>query len=171
MDIFKDEDVLTSFSYLLSRIESFFEKIDFTELKKVCMLRGVPLSSEYKEKINAAHNVDDIFNVLDNPSYCNWLNVNLLKRIAICLDHSYAIKLIKHYEENIYSRKVSNVKKYFSICFDQKNLSLIEEEIYKLEEDLTVGEIFELKELLKEMDIYTDTASVSGTYVRMYVVV
>ena len=57
-------------------------KADFTELKNVCMLRGAPLPREFKQQIRAAQKLDDIFDVLDNPLYCNWLNVHLLKRIA-----------------------------------------------------------------------------------------
>ena len=139
-------------------------KADFDELKSVCMLRGAPLPQQFKRQMRAAQEMDDIFDVLDNPLYCNWLNVRLLKRIAKNIENRQAVELIKIYEENVYSRKVSDVKQYFSICFDEKTVSQIEVKINKIHEDLTVKEIFKsCKELDKIMDIYTGAVSVTGS--------
>ena len=143
-----------------------FSNTDFDELRSVCMLRGAPLPLDYKQQIKDAQKLDDIFDVLDNPLYCNWLNVRLLKRIAKNIKNQQAVKLIKIYKENVDSRKVSDVKQYFSICFDQKTMSLIEVEINKSPEDLTVKEILKsCKELDKILDIYRGAASVINTSV------
>ena len=82
IDELKDENVVGAFTYLFSKLEILFSKADCVELKCVCMLRGAPLPREFKQQIRAAQELDDIFDVLDNPLYCNWLNVRLLKRIA-----------------------------------------------------------------------------------------
>ena len=164
IDELKDENVVGAFTYLFRKLVILLSKVDFAEFKSVCMLRGAPLPREFKQQIRAAQEMDDIFDVLDNPLYCNWLNVRLLKRIAKNIENQQAIELIKIYEENVYSRKVSDVKQYFSICFDDKTVSQIEVKINKIHEDLTVKEIFKhCKELDKIMDIYTGAVSLTGS--------
>ena len=166
MDInkIKDGNVVGAFTYLFNKLGIIFAEVDFTEFKSVCMLRGAPLSNEYKQKIRAAQKLDDILDVLDNPLYCNWLNVRLLKRIAANIDNKSAEKLIEIYEDSVYSRQVSDVKKYFSICFNEKAISLIEVEINKDHKNLTVKQIIEYcGELEKIMDLYIGAASATGS--------
>ena len=141
-----------------------FSKIDFAEFKSVCMLRGAPLPQGYKQRIRDAQELDDIFDVLENPLYCNWLNVRLLERIAKNIENQLAEELIKIYKENVYSRKISNVKKYFKICFNKETVSYIEVKINKTHKDLTVEEILNNCEELEEvMDIYTGAVSVTNS--------
>ena len=160
-DKLKDEDVFRAFSYLLSRFENLFEKMDFTKLKRVCKLTGVPVPREFKQQITEAKNLDDIFDLFDNTLYCNWLNVCLLKTIANNIDGQEIKKAIKIYEDHVHSRKVSAVKKYFTLCFDKKAMSIIEVEINKNHEDSTVKQIIDCcGGLEKIMDIYTGAISV-----------
>ena len=164
IDELTDENVVGAFTYLFRKLVIIFSKVDFTELKSVCMLRGAPLPLKFKQKIKAAKELDDILDVLDNPMYCNWLNVRLLKRIAKNIDNQQAVKLIEVYEKNVYSRKVSGVKKYFSICFDEKAMTSIEVEINKSHEDLTVKQIIDYSEELENsLDIYTGAASIADS--------
>ena len=164
VDKLKDEDVFGAFSYLLSRIENLFEKMDFSKLKSVCMLRGVPLPRDFKQQITGATNFYDILEMFDNTIYCNWLNVHLLKKIANNIDDQEIGKAIKIYEDHIYSRKVSVVKNYFSLCFDEKAMSKIEVKINKGPEDLTVKQIIDCFGGLENvMDIYTGAISTIGS--------
>ena len=160
IDKIKDEDVVGAFTYFFNKLTILFAKVDFTKLKRVCMLRGAPLSREYKQQIKAAQELDDILDVLEDPLYCNWLNVRLLKRIAKNIENKLAEKLIQIYEESVYSRKVSDVKEYFSLCFNEKAISWIEVKINKYHENVTVKEIIDCcKWLEKRMDLYIGATS------------
>ena len=164
VDKLKDENVVGAFTYLFRTLGSLFAKVDFVKLRRICMLRGAPLPKEFKQQIKEAQELDDILDVLDNPLYCNWLNVRLLKRIAKNIDNQQAEELIQIYEDSVYSRKVSDVKQYFSICFAEKTVSQIELEINQHHENLIVKDILKYcKELEKVMDIYTGAASATGS--------
>ena len=164
IDRLKDENVVQAFTYLFSKLEDLFSTVNFTKLRSVCMFRGAPLPREFKEQIKAAQELSDILDVLDNPLYCNWLNVRLLKGISKNIENKTALKLVQMYEEIVHSRKVSDVKQYFSICFDTKIVSVIEVKINSNHEDLTVKQIFDCcKELERVMDIYAGAASVADS--------
>ena len=165
IDKLKDENVVGAFTYLFYKLEYLFSKTDFAKLKSVCMLRGAPLPQKYKQQIKDAQEPEDIFDALDNPLYCNWLNVRLLERIAKNIENQLAEELIKIYKEIVYSRKVSNVKQYFGICFDKQTMSHIEVKINKIHEDLTVKDILNNYKLEEVMNIYTGAMSVKDTSV------
>ena len=84
--------------------------MNFTELKDACIQRGTRLPIEFKQQIKAANKLDDLLDVLDNPMYCNWLNICLLKRIVKTIDIPEAKNLIQAYESCVYTRKVSDVE-------------------------------------------------------------
>ena len=69
IDKLTNENVISAYSYLLYKLLDLFAGEDFTIFKRVCMQRGTQLSQEYKQKINAAEKLDDIFDVLDDPLY------------------------------------------------------------------------------------------------------
>ena len=161
IDKLKDEDAIEAFTYLFCKLVFIFSKESFTELKRVCMLRGAPVPQKFKQKIRAAQELDDIFDVLDDPLYCNWLNVRLLKRIAKNIENKQAEKLLQTYEDHIYSRKASEVEKHFSACYDKDTVSKIKVKINKSHNNITVKEIIDCCNNLEDlMDVDTGTASV-----------
>ena len=164
-DKLKGGNVVEAFTYLFGRLGNLFAKIDFDEFKRVCMLRGAPLPKKFKNQMKGAQKLDEILDILDNPLYCNWLNVRLLKTIARNINNQEAEKLIQIYEDSVYSRKVSDVKQYFSICFDENTMSWIEVKINQFHDaNLTVKEILTCcNELEKILDIYTGAVSVKGS--------
>ena len=161
----KDENVVGAFTYLLSKLQDVFATVDFDKFQDVCMLRGAQFPQEYKQQIKAARGLGDIFDVFEQHKlYCNWLNVRLLKRIAKNLDNRRAVKLIQIYEDNVYCRKVSDVKRYFSICFDETTVTMIKVKINKSHEGITIKQLIDnYKELEEIMDIYTGTVSLKGS--------
>ena len=113
------------------------------------MQRGTLLPSEFKQKIKAAVELDDLIDVLDNPLYCNWLNIRLLKRIVKTLNIQEGKPLIQAYEKCVYSRKVSDVKMYLhSDYFKQSHVPLVNAMIIKSFESLTVADIIRYCDIL-----------------------
>ena len=163
-DKFKDGNVIEAFSYLFNILYTLFAAEEFDRLKRACIMRGIPLSQEFKQSMNQAKSVDDILNVLDNhPYYCNWLNVRLLSTIAKNLHNNSAKKLIQVYEDNVYCRKISDVQRYFTICFNKETLAEVEAKINKSPKGLTVKDIFNSCKGLEEvMDIHSGVTSVTA---------
>ena len=119
-----------------------FGEVDFTQLKNACILRGTLLPSEFKQQIKAAVKLDDLLDALDNPMYCNWLNICVLKRIVKAIDIEEGIHLIQAYEKCVYSRKVSDVEMHFrSDYFKQSHVSLVNAKMTESSESLIVADI------------------------------
>ena len=99
---FEDDDVVGAFAWLFNKLADLFGEVNFMKLKSACIQRGTLLPSEFKQQIKAAVALDDLLDVLDNPMYCNWLNIRLLKRIVKNVNIPEAKHLIQAYEECIY---------------------------------------------------------------------
>ena len=160
---FEDDDVVAAFAYLFNKLADLFGEVNFMKLKSACIQRGTLLPSEFKERIKAAVQLDDLLDVLDNPVYCNWLNTRLLKRIVKNVDIPEAKNLIQAYENCVYSRKVSDVMMYFnSRCFNPSHVSLVNAKIVTSFKSLTVADIIRFCEKL-ESDMGLYAGSVTAT--------
>ena len=148
---------------MLHKLRIIFGEVDFLELKSAFAQRGTLLPSEFKQQIKAAVELDDLLDVLDNPLYCNWLNIRVLKRIVKAIDIQEGKCLIQAYEKCIYSRKFSDVKKYFQLeYFKQSHVSLVKAKIVKFFESLTVDDIIKYCETL-ECNMEVNAGSVTAT--------
>ena len=140
-----------------------FDEVNFTQLKNACIQRGTRVPSEFKQQIKAANKLDDLLDVLDNPVYCNWLNICLLKRIVKTIDIPEAKNLIQAYESCVYSRKVSDVEIHFhSDYFKPSHVSLVNAKIMKSFTKLTVADIIKYCERL-ESNMGVCAGSVTAT--------
>ena len=158
---FEDDDVTAAFAYLFNKLGVLFSEVNFIRLKNACIQRGSPLPSEFKQQIRYAVDLDDLLDVLDNPMYCNWLNIHLLKRIVRSLDIPEAKHLIQAYERSVYSRKVSEVEKYFhSDYFKPSHVSLVNAKIVRSFGNLTVADIIKYCESLESnMGVYAGSVT------------
>ena len=138
-----------------------FDEVNFTQLKNACIQRGTRLPGEFKQQIKAADKLDDLLDVLDNPMYCNWLNVCLLKRIVKTIDIPEAKCLIQAYESCVYSRKVSDVEIHFhSDYFKPSHVSLVNAKIVRSFTNLTVADIIKYCEKLESnMGVYAGSVT------------
>ena len=131
------------------------------KLKTACIQRGTLLPSDFKQKIKESVKLDDLLDVLDNPMYCNWLNIRLLKRITKSIDIPEAEYLIDAYENRVYSKKISEVKIYFhSDYFKRAHVSLVNAKIVTLFESLTVADVVKYCEGLEcNMGVYAGSVT------------
>ena len=148
---------------MFNKLGILFGEVNFTQLKRACIQRGTLLPDDFKQKMKAAIKLDDLLDVLDNPLYCNWLNIRVLKRItrSIESDIPEAKKLIQSYENDVYSRKVSDVMKYFDTrCFNPSHVSLVKAKINRSFESLTVAEvIMYCQELESNMGVHAGSVT------------
>ena len=141
---FEDDDVTCAFACLFNKLGILFGEVDFTQLKRACIQRGTLLSSDFKQEIREANELDALLDALDNPVYCNWLNTRLLKRIVKTVDIPEAEHLIQAYENCVYSRKVSDVMAHFDPrCFKESHISLVIAKISTKFDSLTVADIID----------------------------
>ena len=148
---------------MFDKLGGLFGEVNFMKLKNACIQRGTLLPSDFKQQIKAAIQLDDLLDALDNPLYCNWLNIRLLKRIVKAINVPEARHLIQVYEECVYSRKVSDVKPYFcSDYFKQSHVALVKTKINVLFKNLTVADIIKYCQEL-ENDMGVCNGSVTAT--------
>ena len=135
--------------------------MNFTQLKNACIQRGTRLPVEFKQQIKAADKLDDLLDVLDNPMYCNWINICLLKRIVKTIDIPEAKNLIQAYESCVYTRKVSDVGIHFhSDYFKPSHVSLVNAKIVRSFTNLTVADIIKYCERLESnMGVYAGSVT------------
>ena len=80
---FKHEsDAVGAFLYLFNKLAALFETVEFEEFKKMCALRGHGCPPDFRKQMQAAETLDEIMEILEKPTYCNWLNTRLLKTIV-----------------------------------------------------------------------------------------
>ena len=138
-----------------------FEKVDFEKLKKNCTSRVAGYPEDFRKQMQAAERLNDIIDILEKPSYCNWLNIRLLRRIVKLTDISEAQRLIDTYEKCLYTRKVSDVRPYFkSIYFDQDHFSKVEAKINRNAEKIRVSDVIKFCQ-----DLESDLKLPEGSFV------
>ena len=127
-----------------------FGKVNFAQLKNACIQRGTLLPSDFKQKVKAAVELDDILDILDDPLYCSWLNIRILKRIVNAVNIQEAKHLIQAYEKCVFSRKISDVEMHLrSDYFKKSHVSLVNAKILQSIENLTVADIIKYCERLE----------------------
>ena len=134
-----------------------FGEVNFTKLKNTCIQGGTLLPSEF---IKAADKLEDPFDALDDPVYCNWLNTCLLKRIVKVINIPKAKHLIQAYEEYVYPRKLSDVRKPFhSNYFNPSHVSFVKAKIALCRSHTVYDIINYCRKLENGMGIYTGSVT------------
>ena len=76
-------------------------------LENVNVIGTISLSKEIRNEIRNAKDFDDLFDVLCDTPYWNWMNIRMLEKMAG--DCSEAKQLIEKYKITIFSRKVNDI--------------------------------------------------------------
>ena len=89
-------------------------KAKFPSLRRACLensnkLGGVTLPSELKSNIAAAKSLDDLFDVLCDTPYWNWMNIKMLAKMSKASHLPAATELIQQYKGEVFSRKLIEV--------------------------------------------------------------
>jgi len=150
-----DNNPLGAFTYLFSNLSELFQQEDFIKIRRTCLLRGAGFSPDFREKIKAATNTEEVLDVLDDfYAYCNWLNIRYLKIIVKNAGMFKAELLIDSFEKHFYSKKVSDVKEYIDCkSFDPKYVHIIKSKININGNNLTVAELTNYCRQLENMGL------------------
>ena len=159
IDFTKYKNVMLAFMKLLT---TFQDNVPESRLKtiKTCCIAGLT-HKKFSECIETqADNVEDFFHILSkNKVHCNWLNISLLKVIAIALENKKLNNLLESYEKAIYSRKLQEVwddipqQRVKTKYYDEVNTTFSS----KNPDDVTVKELIECnKQLANKIAVLVD---------------
>ena len=109
---FTENDVESSFVYMLDKLEKLWSDVEIHRLKSSCKRDG-RLPKKYKKKIKSTKTLGDIFDLLSNTPFCTWLDIRILKSMAYVADVPEATQMIDIFEECVHYRKCSEVDKHF----------------------------------------------------------
>ena len=109
---FSEDDVETSFEYMLNRLKDLWSIMKLSDLKNASEQDG-RLSVELKCDLESADTLEGIFDVLSNSPFCSWLETRILKSIAKVGNIPEAIRMIDLFEKCVYCKSCSEAFKHF----------------------------------------------------------
>ena len=140
---FRENDVETSFLYMLSRLEDLWKTVKFSKLQNTCKRDG-RLPDELKSSLESSDDLEQMFNFLSGSQFCNWLEIRILKCMAKVADIPEAINMLKIFEECVYSRKCSEVENHFKEKYINPNhFTIIVSKLNKDAKNMIVADLIE----------------------------
>jgi len=101
------------------------------------------LPKSFFDEICATKNFDELFRVVVDSPYCNWMNIRLLKQIALASLQVNARKLIEQYINAVFSKKLKDVIEHISEIQVTEGYYTKAKEKWKKEfEDVTLKDVF-----------------------------
>jgi len=101
------ETVTEAFSILMSKLQLNVKHSKFQAARSLCIAKA---DKSLKDQFEKANDFDDLFDVLArNNLYCNWMNVKFFKEIAIVSQNEQLEKLVKNYEDAVFSKTLQEV--------------------------------------------------------------
>ena len=138
---FSEDDVESSFVYMLSRLEELWRDVEFSKLKNSCK-RDRRLSDELRNDLQFTTNLEEIFDLLSNSQFCTWLEIRNLKCMAKVADVPEATSMLSIFEECVHSRRCSEVGTYFRAKYiNPDHLTLVVTKLNKNPEDMIVRDL------------------------------
>ena len=140
---FSKGDVETLFVYVLNKLEELWSNVEFSKLKNVCK-RDRRLSDELRSKLTSVNSLEEIFDLLSNSPFCNWLEIRILKCMAEVADVPEATSMLNIFEECVHNRKCSEVEKHFAKNFiNPEHLTTVIAKLNKNAKDMIVADLIE----------------------------
>ena len=140
---FSKGDVETLFVYVLNRLEELWDNVEFSKLKNACK-RDRRLSDELRSKLTSVNSLEEIFDILSNSPFCNWLEIRILKSMAEVADIPEATSMLNIFEECVHNRKCSEVEAHFAKKFiNPEYLSTVITKLNKNAENMIVADLIE----------------------------
>ena len=135
------------FSHFTAAMYKILSKVEFHLLCRACIenpgrLGGVELPKDLKESIRASHSLSNLFDVLCDTPYWNWMNIKMLGKMARASHLDAASKLIQQYRDEVFSRKVMEVLQQIpNPKISDKYYTKVKEKWNKNLDELTVNDV------------------------------
>ena len=120
------DNVDECFSHFTSAMFKVLSSADFPLLRRACLeninkLGGVALPNDLESNIAASQSLNDLFDVLCDTPYWNWMNIKMLAKMARASHLPAATELIQQYKEEVFSRKLIEVLQQIPYCNSSDN--------------------------------------------------
>ena len=109
---FSEDDVETSFEYMLNRLKDLWSVMKLSDLKDASKQDG-RFSDKLKNDLESADNSERIFDVLLKSPFCTWLEIRILKSIAKVGNIPEATQMIHLFDKCVYCKSYSEALKHF----------------------------------------------------------
>ena len=108
------ENVDECFSHFTAAMFKILSQAEFPLLRRACLentnrLGGIALPKDLKDSIMASQSLNNLFDVLCDSPYWNWMNIKMLIKMTRASHLNAASKLIQQYRDEVYSRKLMDV--------------------------------------------------------------
>lgn len=129
--------------YMLDRLEELWCHVKFSKLKKICKRDG-RLSNELKNELRSTNTLEEMFDVLSNSPFCNWLEIRILKCMATVAGNTEATQMICIFEECVHCKKCYEVTKYLKRRYiNPDHLTVVKAKLNKNAKHLAVAGLIE----------------------------
>ena len=96
---------------MLDKLSELWSDVEFSKLKNACMW-DTRFSKELKHSLESASTLNAMFNLLSSTHFCTWLEIRILRSMAIVAGVPKAIEIIDAFKNCVYSKKCSEVVKH-----------------------------------------------------------
>lgn len=141
------ENVDECFSHFTAEMFTVLSRADFHSLRRSCLeninkLCGIEFPSDLRRRIAHTYNLDDLFDILCDTPYWNWMNIKMITKMAIASNLPAAIQLIQQYKKKIISIKLKNfISQFTTFSVSYTTKSQFKEKFNKDFADLTLGDM------------------------------
>ena len=138
---FSEDDIESSFVYMLSKLKELWRDVEFSKLKDACLM-DMRLSVELRNSLKSVKSLKEMFYLLSETHFCTWLEVRILKSLADISEIPEAIQIINTFKKCVYSRKCSEVIDHFKEQYiNPDHFSLVRTKLNKNAECLAVSDV------------------------------
>ena len=104
-------DVEDMFIALVSALRKLLSEDKFQALRRgyIANKKFRKLPSSFIDKIRATKTLDDLFDVVVDSPYCNWMNIRLLEHMAVASLQTNVRQLIDQYKNAVFSKRLQDV--------------------------------------------------------------
>ena len=113
-DFSKFTNVSSAFVSLTTSVTKCLANEDIGIIRRACIVQiqspnGAQLPPDVVEKIQNAHNLDTLLDILTATKYWSWIDLRLLEALVVASGSSTAQDIVKKYKEAVYSKKLKEV--------------------------------------------------------------
>ena len=140
---FAENDVESSFVYMLSKLSELWSNVEFSKLRDACIW-DMRLSHELKCNLESANTLKIMFKLLSNTHFCTWLEIRILRSMADVAGVPKAIEIIDTFKNCVYSKKCSEVAKHLKRSYiNPDHVESVTIKVNKNAECLVVADLIE----------------------------
>ena len=160
---FSEDDVETSFEYMLNRLKDLWSVVNLSKLKKAFKRDG-RLSDELKNDLESANTLERILDILSKSPFCTWLEIRVLKSMVKVENIPEATQTINLFEKFVYCKSYSEALKHFKQQYiNPDHLTIVCIKLNKNAKYLVVADLIEYCQNLESILNLQNSSALVGS--------